>query len=125
MLGESIVTTVVGRYCHDGSCAITGQNVLCYPDGDALLSEWIDGIRAREHTCYGMVHLAFALCALLHVGQVLIYFFLLLWGGELFYQLTLWCQYHERNAEHRICTRGEDGEALGAVCYLKLYLRTF
>ena len=72
-----------------------------------------------------MVHLAFTLRALLHVSQVLVNGCLLVGCGELLYEVTLRSQHHERHAEHRIGTGGEDGKVLVRVGHLELYLCTF
>ena len=125
MAGESIVARVVGRHGHDGSGAISGQHIFGNPDGNLLASEWVDGIRTRENARHLVVHLSFALGALLHISQILLYFGLLFSRGELFHQFAFRSQHHERNAENGVGARGEDGELQIRVGHTELHLRTF
>ena len=124
MLGKGIVATVVSRYGHDGTCAIACQHVFGYPDGYFLFCKRIDGIRTREHTRHLVVHLAVALCTLLHIVEVFLYFLFLFRGGQLCHEVALRSQHHERHTEHRIGTGGEDGEVLVRVSHLEFHFRT-
>ena len=124
MLGEGIVTTVVSRYGHDGTCTITGKHIFRNPYGNLIACERINGIRTRENTCDAVVHLALALSTLLHISQIFIYGSLLIGSGQLGHELALRSQYHEGNTEDGIGTCGEDGEVLLAVGYLELHLCT-
>ena len=132
MLGKSIVARVVGRHGHDGTCTISGQNVLSNPDGNLFVGERIDGVGTGEDTGHLVVHLALTLGALLHVGNIVFHFLFLFGRGELFYQFTLGCQNHKGHTEHGIGTGGKDGEALGVGCwvlgvgcYFENHFRTF
>ena len=131
MLGEGIVTAIVSRNGHDSTRTITRQHVFSNPDGYFLVRKRIDGIAAREHTRHLMVHLTVTLCALLHVVKVFFYLLLLLRCGQFCHQLRLRSQHHERHAEHRVGTGGEDGETLlvlsragGVIGYFEIDFRT-
>ena len=110
MLGEGIVAAVVSRHGHDGTRAVAGQHVFRNPDGVLLAGEGVDGVGAGEDARHLMVYLTLALGAACNVLHVFLHLFLLLRRGELLHQLALRCQYHERHAEHRVGTGGEDGE---------------
>ena len=71
-----------------------------------------------------MVNLTLALCAFLHVGQILVHGLLLFRCGELLHQLALRCQHHEGDTEDSVGASRKNGKVLIAVCYVKLHLRT-
>ncbi len=55
--------------------------------------------------------------ALLHVVEILFYFFLLLGSCNLLNILAFWSQDHEGNTKHGICTGGKDSELHVAVLH--------
>ena len=87
VLGKGIVTRVVSRHSHDGTCTIACKDVFCNPDRYFLVRKRIDSIASREHARHLVVHLTVALCALLHVVQILVNFCLLLRCGEFSYEV--------------------------------------
>ena len=125
MAGEGIVARVVSGHGHDGACAVAGQHIFRNPDRNIFACEGVYGIRACEHTRYGVVGHAVELGALLYVSQIFVYGSLLFGGGELLYQLALRSQHHEGNAEDGVGACGEDGEMFFAVFYCELHLGAF
>ena len=125
MFGESIVTTIVCRYSHDGTCTITGKYIVTNPDGHCLTSERINGITSGEYTRHAAVSDAIAFSTFLCTFQISVNFVLLLRSSQLGYQFAFRCQHHESNTEHRICTSREDSKFQIAVFYLELYFGTF
>ena len=44
VLGEGVVAAVMGRHCHDSSCAVACEHVFRHPDRVLLSCEGVDGI---------------------------------------------------------------------------------
>ena len=124
MLGEGIVTAVVGGNGHDGSRTVTSQHIFAHPNGNSLARKGIDGVRACEHARHLAVGDAVQLGALLHVGEILIDRRLLLGRGHLAYIFALGSQHHESNAKHGIGTGSEDSEANVTVLDTEFHLRS-
>ncbi len=57
--GEFAVAVVHVRDGHDGAGAVAGQDIICYPDRDFLLSSGVNSVRAGENTSFFFVFLAF------------------------------------------------------------------
>ena len=125
MFGESIVTTIVCRYSHDGTCTITGKYIVANPDGHCLTCERINGITSGEYTRHAAVCNTITLGTFLCAFQISVNFVLLFRSSQLSYQFAFRCQHHESNTEHRICTSGENGKFQIAVFYFELYFGTF
>ena len=113
------------RHCHDGSGAVSGEDIFRDPDGVLLSGEGVDGIRAGEDARHLMVYHTFALGASLDISYILLHLFALSVGGQFVNEFALRCEHHERDAEHRVCTCGEDGECLVGIRHLEFHLRTF
>ena len=125
MFGESIVTTIVCRYSHDGTCTITGKYIVANPDRHCLTCERINGITSGEYTRHAAVCNTITLGTFLCAFQISVNFILLFRSSQLSYQFAFRRQHHESNTEHRICTSGEDGKFQIAVFYFELYFGTF
>ena len=57
LLGEFIVSCVVGRNCHDGTCSIACQYIVRNPDRDLLSIDRIDRIGTCKYTCLILVQI--------------------------------------------------------------------
>ena len=125
MFGESIVTAIVCRYSHDGTCTITGKYIVANPDGHCLTCERINGITSGEYTRHAAVCNTITLGTFLSAFQISVNFILLFRSSQLSYQFAFRRQHHESNTEHRICTGREDGKFQIAVFYFELYFSTF
>ena len=125
MLGKSIVTAVVRRHSHDGTRTVSCKYIVAYPDGNCLTGKGIDGIASGEYTGNATVGNTFAFGTFLGAFQISVYFIFLCVGGKLLYQFAFGSQYHEGDAEHGICTGGEDSEFQIAVFYLEFYFSAF
>ena len=89
MARKSIVAAVVSRYGHDGSGAISCQDILRNPYWNAVAGERIDGIRAREYTRDVVVGHALKLGAALDISQIFVDLGLLISCRQLGNELTL------------------------------------
>jgi isoleucyl-tRNA synthetase len=125
MFGKCIVTTIVRRYRHDGSCSITSQYIITNPYWNRFSCKRIYGIRTTEHTRYTTVSNTLTFCTLLCTVQISLNFCTLCFGCQHRYQFTFRCKYHESHTEHRIGTRSKDSKFQIAVFYLETYFSTF
>ena len=125
MFGKCIVTTIVRRYRHDGSCSITSQYIITNPYWNRFSCKRIYGIRTTEHTRYTTVCNTFTFCTLLCTVQISLNFCTLCFGCQHRHQFTFRCKYHESHTEHRIGTRSKDSKFQIAVFYLETYFSTF
>ena len=125
MFGKGIVTAVMCRYGHDGSCPVAGQHVIAYPNGDVFARERVDGIRTREHAGYAAVGDTFAFRTFFGGIEISFHFCLLGFGRNFRYPFAFGSQYHERDAEHGVGPCGKDREFLIAVFYFELHFRAF
>ena len=97
----------MGRNCHDGSCSITDEYIVCDPDRNLLSVYRIDGIASGEYTCFvlcqiGPLKITLMLCFI----DIFLYSFLLLCSSKFFYEAVLWSDYHVCRAEEGITTSG-------------------
>ena len=125
MLGKCIVTTIVRRYRHDGSCSITSQYIITNPYRNRFSCKRIYCIRTTKHTRYTTVCNTLTFCTLLCTVQISLNFCTLCFGCQHRHQFTFRCKYHERHTEHRIGTRSKDSKFQIAVFYLETYFSTF
>ena len=125
MLGKGIVTTIVSRYGHDGASTISCQDIFGNIDGNPLVCQWVDGIRAREDTRNLVIHLTLTFRALLHVIEIVLHRCFLLRSCQLLNQFTLGCQDHEGHTEDGVGTGGEDRELDIRVGNTEFHLRSF
>ena len=124
MLGKGIVAAVVGRHCHDGSCAVACEYIVGNPYGDAFSGEGVDGIRTAPYTCHAAVSDTLTLGTLLCSVEVGLHGLFLLGCGEGSHQFALGSQHHEGDAKHRVGTGGEDDKLHIAVLHLEGELST-
>ena len=113
-LGKGIVAAVVRRNSHDGAGTVAGEHVFGNPDGNLLLGQRVEGVRAGEDT-RGLARFgdALALGLFLGLGEVFIHRSALFGRSEFVHPLALGRQHHEGDAEDRVGTRGEDGHVVG------------
>ena len=119
MFGKSIVTAVVCRHCHDGSCTVTGQYIVADPYRYSLTGKRIHGIRTTEYTGHTAVGNTFTLGTLLRTFQVSLYLCTLCVGSQLSHQFAFRSQHHEGYSEHGIGTGSKDSEFQVAVFHLE------
>ena len=115
VLGESIVTAVVGRHSHDGTRSVTSQHIVTDIDGNPFLRNGIDGITAGEHATYLLLDHALALGLVLHLVKIGIDGGTLVGSDHIVHVDALGSQYHEGNSKDGVGTSGENQEALVAV----------
>ena len=125
MLGKRIVTAVVCRYGHDGTCTVSGQYIITDPYRNGLTRKRIHGIRATEHTGYPTVGNTFTLGTFLCAFQISFHFRTLCFGSQLRNQFTFRCKYHESHPKHGIGTGRKDGKFQITVFHLETDFRSF
>ena len=124
MLGKGIVTTVMSRYCHDGTCTIACQHIFSHIDRTFVACDRVDAVCTREHTSNSMVNHTLTLCSALHILDIVIHSLTLIWGCHFVHQLTLRSQYEEGHTKHGISTGGKDSELHITVSHLYLHFST-
>ena len=125
MASKSIVATVVCRYGHDGSRAVTGQHIVANPDGKCLACKWVNGVSTSENATNLAVGNAFAFGSFLRSLHVSLNFCAAFGRGKAVYQFAFGSQHHESNAEDGVGASGKDGETLVAVFHGKLHFGSF
>ena len=83
MLSKGIVTTVVSRNGHDGTCSVASQHIVAYPDRNSITGKRIDGVRAGEDAGYLTVGDTLTLRTFLCGGEIILNSLLLLGRSNL------------------------------------------
>ncbi len=115
----------MSRYCHDGSCTITSQYIVTYPNRYCFASKRIDSITASKYTCYTTIGYTVSLCTLFGSIKICLYLSFLCFGGNFCHKFALWSQYHESNAKHSVSTSSENDKFNITVLYLEFHFGTF
>lgn len=55
LLCKSEISFIVCRDCHNCSCSISSEDIICYSDRNWLLIEWVDSVSASEDSCFVFV----------------------------------------------------------------------
>ena len=113
-------------HCHDGTRAVTHQDVVGDPDRDLFFVHGIDGVGSRKNAGLLFCQLG-ALKVALASGLFAIQFHCghLLFADQFIDQTMLWCQHHVGGAEECIWTGGEDGDGFVNAIDFELHLGTF
>ena len=122
---KSIVTTIVSRNSHNGSCTISSQYIVADPYWNRFTSKRIHCIRTTEYTGNTAIGDTFTFGTLLSTVQISFHFCFLCLSCQYRNQFTFRSQYHESNTKHSISTSSKDGKFQIAVFYLETYLCTF
>lgn len=122
MASECIVARVMSRHSHDGSGAISGEDIVADPNRYLLAGKRIDGITTSENTGDLLFDLAFTLSLMFHLLEIGIDLLLMFGGGKESDILGFGSEHHESNTEYGIGARGEDIEHDIGVSDHKLHL---
>lgn len=82
MASECIVARVMSRHSHDGSGAISGEDIVADPNRYLLAGKRIDGITTSENTGDLLFDLAFTLSLMFHLLEIGIDLLLMFGGGK-------------------------------------------
>ena len=116
LLRERIVTAVVSRHGHDGSCTITCEDIFRNPDRDSLARERVDTVGTAEHSGDGPgLGDTLALGLLADCGDIFIDSGLLLRCREDVDEIALGSKDHEGHSEHRVRAGCEYGDVVAGV----------
>ena len=115
MLGEGIVTAVVGRYRHDSARSITSQHIVTYIYRYIITRNGIDSIATREHTTHLLLDHAFTLGLVLYLINIGINGSTLVCSYHIIHIDALGRQNHEGDTKDGVGTRGENQQALVAA----------
>ena len=117
----------MGRNGHDGTRAVSDENVVGSPNGDLSTIDGVNGVRAREHAGLFLVGevgpLEVALIA--HCGHIGRNGGPLFGGADLLEQWVFGSDDHVGRPEKRVRTRCEDGQRLRVAIEFKSDLSAF
>jgi len=106
----------MGRNSHNGTCAVSHQNIISCPDRDMLPANRVDSIGTGEDASFGAVG-GFSLDIRLPFCLLLIasYCLSLCRGSDLIYQWVFRCQDHEGYTPQSIWSGGENFDRVAAL----------
>ena len=108
MTCKGVVAAVMGRYGHDGTCAVACKHVVAYIDRNFLSGQRIHGIWAWEDSRDFLVDHAFALGLVLGAVEIFVDGLALFGGGDHVYIIAFRRKHHEGNSEHSVGAGSED-----------------
>ncbi|MPM77620.1 hypothetical protein SDC9_124627 [bioreactor metagenome] len=108
LAGKFKVTLVMRRHGHDGAGAVGHEHIICYPDRDLCIIDWIDGITTRPDAGLFFIggftlNIRLAQC----FSNIGIHLRLLGGRGQFFDQRMLRGQYHKGGSPQGIWPGGE------------------
>src|SRR5512143_3428674 len=109
MLREVVVPAVVGRHSHNGTGAISGEDIISYPYRDQLIIQWIDAICSGEYPG-DLLHCSdpFTLRPVFSPGKVGFHLIAMVGGSDLPDKFMFGGQDHEHGSEDSVGTGGKD-----------------
>ena len=119
--GEPEIPVVGGGHGHDHAGAVSGEDVIRYPELYLFPVEGIDHIRTRKYAGYRLdLRHALSLGPVYSLGNVGFHLIALTSRGERGHQLVLRCQHHVRHPENGVRARGETGQGDVPAVYIEI-----